>query len=200
MRDRGTGRLFSPTAHEPAARAGRRAARAAAVTPLHAARRPGSLALDYLRELSADIRSGVVLARTARCWRARRSSPSRRATSGAAGDAAEMRGETADGAVYAGRSDSHALAVVCGRFALPSLIRYDLRLVLADLAGGDRPEAACDAAPAARPTAPRRGPVGAARTGSPRAREPRVVLTDRGAAGRWRRTTPPPTLLEAANG
>ena len=40
---------------------------------------------------------------------------------------------TADGGVYAARSDRHAIAVVCGRFALPSLIRYDLRLVLADL-------------------------------------------------------------------
>src|SRR5919199_1915722 len=61
------------------------------------------LALDYLRELSADIRTG---------------------------------------AVFAARSPSHGLVVVCGRLALPSLIRYDLRLVLADLAGSPRPEAA----------------------------------------------------------
>ena len=100
------------------------------------------LALDYLRELSADIRSGVVfdpggallagpdgLADPARDLLA------------AAGNAEEIHVTTADGAVFAARSDEHALVVVCGRFALPSLIRYDLRLVLADLAGGERPEA-----------------------------------------------------------
>jgi len=38
--------------------------------------------------------------------------------------------------------DKHALVVVCGRLALPSLIRYDLRLALADLGGKKRPEAA----------------------------------------------------------
>jgi len=43
--------------------------------------------------------------------------------------------------VFAARSDKHALVVVCGRLALPSLIRYDLRLVLADLEGGTRPDA-----------------------------------------------------------
>jgi hypothetical protein len=49
---------------------------------------------------------------------------------------------TSDGAVFAARSAKHALVVVCGRLALPSLIRYDLRLVLADLSGSPRPEAA----------------------------------------------------------
>jgi hypothetical protein len=44
--------------------------------------------------------------------------------------------------VFAARSERHALVVVCGRFALPSLIRYDLRLVLADLGGAERPGAA----------------------------------------------------------
>jgi hypothetical protein len=60
----------------------------------------------------------------------------------AAGDARELQVTTTDGGVYAARSDRHAIAVVCGRFALPSLIRYDLRIVLADLGGGERPEAA----------------------------------------------------------
>ena len=89
------------------------------------------LALDYLRELSADIRSGVVL------------------DSGGAllagpedlGEAEEIHVSMADGGVFAARSDKHALVVVCGRLALPSLIRYDLRLVLADLEGGTRPDA-----------------------------------------------------------
>jgi hypothetical protein len=57
-------------------------------------------------------------------------------------DAHEIQVNLADGAIFAARSQQHALVVVCGRFALPSLIRYDLRLVLADLAGADRPEAA----------------------------------------------------------
>ena len=102
-----------------------------------------SLALDYLRELSADIRSGVVLARDGELLAGPEelAEPARDLLA-AAGDAAELHVTTADGAVYAARSDSHAVAVVCGRFALPSLIRYDLRLVLGDLAGGDRPEAA----------------------------------------------------------
>jgi hypothetical protein len=102
-----------------------------------------SLALDYLRELSADIRSGVILAADG----AHLAGPEElvepaRDLLKAAGDAAEIHVTTADGAVYAARSDRHAIAVVCGRFALPSLIRYDLRLVLSDLGGGERPEAA----------------------------------------------------------
>jgi hypothetical protein len=100
------------------------------------------LALDYLRELSADIRAGVVLAPDG----AHLAGPEAlvepaRDLLRAASDAAEVHVTTADGAVYAARSDRHAIAVVCGRFALPSLIRYDLRLVLADLGGGERPEA-----------------------------------------------------------
>jgi hypothetical protein len=103
-----------------------------------------SLALDYLRELSADIVAGVVLAPDG----ALLAGPDNLADAArdlldAAGDvAAEVHVTTADGAVYAARSEQHAVAVVCGRFALPSLIRYDLRKVLADLAGGERPEAA----------------------------------------------------------
>jgi len=101
------------------------------------------LALDYLRELSADIVAGVVL------------DPGGKLLAGpddlgaaaqdlmaAAGDAEEVHVSTAEGAIFAARSDQHAVVVVCGRFALPSLIRYDLRLVLADLGGKKRPEAA----------------------------------------------------------
>ena len=120
----------------PAPRPGRHVVTAGpALTP--------SLALDYLRELSADIRAGVVLARGGELLAGPEelAEPARDLLA-AAGDAAELHVTTADGAVYAARSDSHAVAVVCGRFALPSLIRYDLRLVLGDLAGGDRPEAA----------------------------------------------------------
>jgi hypothetical protein len=101
------------------------------------------LALDYLRELSADIRSGVVLDPQG----ALLAGPDHLAEAArdllvAAGEAEEVHVSVADGAVFAARSDRYALVVVCGRFALPSLIRYDLRLVLADLAGGERPDAA----------------------------------------------------------
>ena len=103
-----------------------------------------ALALDYLRELSADIRTGVVLdpggtllagpehldggrPRPAR----RRARRPRRCTSARPTARCSPRARSA-----------HALVVVCGRLALPSLIRYDLRVVLADLAGSPRPEAA----------------------------------------------------------
>jgi hypothetical protein len=101
------------------------------------------LALDYLRELSADIRSGVVLDPGGALLAGPEAlgGPARDLL-GAAGSAEEIHVTTPDGAVFAARSDKHALVVVCGRFALPSLIRYDLRLVLTDLAGGERPEAA----------------------------------------------------------
>jgi hypothetical protein len=101
------------------------------------------LALDYLRELSADIRSGVVLdpKGTLLAGPEHLADAARDLLAGAPG-AEELHVSTADGAVFAARSDRHALVVVCGRLALPSLIRYDLRLVLADLAGSPRPEAA----------------------------------------------------------
>jgi hypothetical protein len=101
------------------------------------------LALDYLRELSADVRAGVVLdpAGALLAGPEALAGPARDLLA-SAGDAREVQVATADGVVFAGRSDRHSVVVVCGRFALPSLILYDLRLVLADLAGGERPEAA----------------------------------------------------------
>jgi hypothetical protein len=127
-RDRGTGRLFSPTAHEPCSDL-RAVTAEPALTP--------PLALDYLRQLSADIRAGVVLAPdgTHLAGPDALAEPARDLFA-AAGDAAEIQVSTPDGAVYGARSDRHAIAVVCGRFALPSLVRYDLRVVLADLADG----------------------------------------------------------------
>jgi hypothetical protein len=100
------------------------------------------LALGYLRELSADIRAGVVLDPAG----ALLAGPDELAEAArdllaAAGDAREVHVTTTDGAVFAARSPSHTVVVVTGRFALPSLIRYDLKLVLGDLAGL-RPEAA----------------------------------------------------------
>jgi hypothetical protein len=102
------------------------------------------LALDYLRELSADIRAGVVLDPGGELLAGPEAlaGPARDLLAGA-GDSREVHVATADGAVFAARSERHSVVVVCGRFALPSLIRYDLKLVLADLGGsGERPEAA----------------------------------------------------------
>jgi hypothetical protein len=92
----------------------------AAITP--------ELAVDYLRELSADIRAVALLT--------------------AAPDAAEIEVATAGGAVHAARSAEHAVVAVCGRFALPALIRYDLKLVLGELAtaGGSGAGPASEAA------------------------------------------------------
>ena len=97
------------------------------------------LALDYLRELSADIHAGVVLAPDGALLAGPEhlADPARDLL-GAAGDAGELQVTTTDGGVYAARDDRHAIAVVVSRFALPSLIRYDLRLVLGDLAGAGR--------------------------------------------------------------
>jgi hypothetical protein len=101
------------------------------------------LALDYLRELSADIVAGVVLGRGGELLAGPAElGDAARDLLNAAGDADEIHVSTADGAVFAARSEHHQLVVVCGRLGLPSLIRYDLRLVLADLAGSPRPEAA----------------------------------------------------------
>ena len=100
------------------------------------------LALDYLRELSADIRSGVVLDADGTLLAGPEDlGDAARDLMEAAGDAKEVHVSMAEGGIFAARSDRHALVVVCGRLALPSLIRYDLRLVLADLGGGTRPDA-----------------------------------------------------------
>jgi hypothetical protein len=133
MRESGTGRLFSPTLHEPCLHP-LAVSPGAALTP--------ALALDYLRELSADIRTGVVLGPDLELLAGpdALAGPARDLFEGA-GDAAEMQVVTREGDVFAARSDRHAIAVVTGRFALPSLIRYDLKLVLADLEGAPRPEA-----------------------------------------------------------
>jgi len=43
---------------------------------------------------------------------------------------------TGDGAVFAVRDEDWAIGVVTGRFALSSLMFYDLRSVIGDLGGG----------------------------------------------------------------
>src|SRR5215216_4874078 len=61
-----------------------------------------------------------------------------RALLAAAPEADDLEVATPQGSVFAARSDDHAVVVVCGRFALPALVRFDLRMVLGDLAGARR--------------------------------------------------------------
>lgn len=93
------------------------------------------LALDYLAELSTDIRAAVVLGPTGErlAGREELAAPARALL--AAADAPLVEVATARGAVVAARDELHALAVVVGRHALPALVRYDVRRVLGDLAG-----------------------------------------------------------------
>jgi predicted regulator of Ras-like GTPase activity (Roadblock/LC7/MglB family) len=105
------------------------------------------LALQYLGELSTDIKASVVMATDGKV--AAGSKP------GEAGDqlreltaelferadaadsevVTQVEVSTGDGAVYAVRDERWTIGVVTGRFALSSLMFYDLRNVLDDLAG-----------------------------------------------------------------
>jgi hypothetical protein len=108
------------------------------------------LALAYLGELSTDIRAGAVLDRSGSV--AAQSGFDEGGSEQVAGLVGELfdhaatarRGEPApdqlevslpDGSVYALRERGWTLAVVAGRFALSSLMFYDLRMVIRDLAG-----------------------------------------------------------------
>ena len=68
-----------------------------------------------MRELSADVRAASSSTRTARVLAGpdELAAPARELLE-AAGDAAEIQVATADGSVFAARSDEHAIAVVCG--------------------------------------------------------------------------------------
>lgn len=96
------------------------------------------LALDYLSELSADVRAGVVLDPTGArlAGMASLAAPAALALA-ALGGAREGQALLADGAVFASRGTGLALVLVCGPRALPELARHDLRLVLSDLEAGD---------------------------------------------------------------
>lgn len=93
-------------------------------------------ALEYLRTLSADILDATVLGADGSLLAG---SPEvaeqARALLAAAPDAEDIEVSTAQGSVFAARSEAHAVVLVCGKFALPALVRFDLRMVLGDLAG-----------------------------------------------------------------
>jgi hypothetical protein len=94
-------------------------------------------ALEYLRTLSADIIDAAVLGADGELLAGtpELAEPAR-ALLASAPEADDVEVWTGQGnSVFAARSDAHAVVLVCGRFALPALVRYDLRMVLGDLAG-----------------------------------------------------------------
>jgi hypothetical protein len=93
------------------------------------------LALAELGGLSTDIRAGVVLARTGERLAGSEALVGPARDLFAAADAELIEVDTVRGTVVAARSGDHAIAVVVGRFALPALVRYDVRRVLGDLDG-----------------------------------------------------------------
>jgi predicted regulator of Ras-like GTPase activity (Roadblock/LC7/MglB family) len=111
------------------------------------------LALRYLDELSTDIRAAVLLDSQGRLAAAHpgdgdqpadklaeqalrlfeRAEEAAAALHAFQGPVTQVEATTADGAVFAVRAEGWTIAVVTGRFALPSLMFYDLRAVLSDL-------------------------------------------------------------------
>lgn len=95
-----------------------------------------ALALDYVRELSADVRAVVLLDAAGELLAGppQLAAPARALLDAGAG-AAELEAVAGDGVVCAVRSSSHAAVAVCGRFAIAGVVREDLRAALAALAG-----------------------------------------------------------------
>jgi hypothetical protein len=98
-----------------------------------------ALALDYVRELSADIVAGVVLdasgqrvAGDEHLAEASRALP----------DAALIHAKTERGQVFAARDDTYSIVVVTGPFALARVTRHDLLTALSALGGQPRPNGA----------------------------------------------------------
>jgi hypothetical protein len=87
--------------------------------------------------MSGHVREAVVLGpRGRRVAGAAALAAPARALLAAAPDASELEVATARGVVYAARSPRHTIAVVSGRGALPALMLYDLRMLLAEMDGG----------------------------------------------------------------
>jgi len=93
------------------------------------------LALAYLRELSGDVESAVLLdGGGAPLAGDEALAPAARELL-AATDAPALEVLTPEGDVFAARSERYAIVVTARRAALPGLVRHDLRLVLSDLEG-----------------------------------------------------------------
>jgi hypothetical protein len=124
-----------------------------------------ALALEYVRELSADVRAAIVLdAEGALLAGPPELAGPARALIAAGADAAELEAVSEEGVVCAVRSPAHSAIAVCGRFAIPGVVRQDLRAAVAALEGrapgegepprsspGDAPGAPPDEAPGSRP-------------------------------------------------
>jgi len=103
------------------------------------------LALQYLDQLSTDIRASVVLDADGSAAAASLAGADadrlaalaaelfERAVDADDEGVTQVEVATGDGAVYAARDSRHTVAVVTGRFALSSLMFYDLRRVLEDM-------------------------------------------------------------------
>ena len=106
------------------------------------------LALDYLDELSIDIRAATILDSSNELAGHTGDSPERAErmrklvlelldTAGTAvpgmDDVPDVEVSTPNGAVFAVRENGWTIAVVTGRYVLSSLMRYDLRKVAEDL-------------------------------------------------------------------
>jgi hypothetical protein len=106
-----------------------------------------ALALDYVHELSADVRAAVLLdsAGSLLAGPTDLAAPAR-ALLDAISPATEVEDGSADGVVCAVRTTDHAAVAICGRFAIGAVVRQDLRTALAALEG--RP---AGAGPAAEP-------------------------------------------------
>jgi hypothetical protein len=106
-----------------------------------------ALALEYLGELSTDIRAGVLLdsaGELAAAWGGDDERGARvrelavdlieRVDAAAGGEAPrQIEAWTATGGVFCVRDHGWTIAVVTGRYALASLMFYDLRKVLEDV-------------------------------------------------------------------
>ncbi len=110
-----------------------------------------ALALDYVHELSADVRAAVLLdaGGALLAGPAELADPAKALIDAAGAAAAEVEDGSPDGVVCAVRSSAHAAVAVCGRFAIGGVVRQDLRAALAALEG--RP---AGGGPAAEPGPP----------------------------------------------
>lgn len=119
-----------------------------------------TLALDYLRELSTDVRASVLLdaAHDLLAGPPVIAAPARELVSACAGaDETEIR--SAAGFAFVAVSPAHGLVVVTGPLALPGLVFHDMAAVMALLVGpevpSERPSPACGRSAARAPRAVR---------------------------------------------
>jgi predicted regulator of Ras-like GTPase activity (Roadblock/LC7/MglB family) len=105
------------------------------------------LALEYLGQLSTDIKASMIVSADARTAAASRPGETgdrlrelttqlfERADAADSQAVSQVEVTTGEGGVYAVRDERWTVGVVTGRFALSSLMFYDLRSVLGDLEG-----------------------------------------------------------------